>query len=795
MADPFQYEPFSKPWLFRIVVMLPREDDDEVRCDLKTIPGGDAEDYPDFDPADNDKKIPYEALSYTWGESIPQHAILLNGKRFFVGTNLYVFLKQWRPEAPMTRSIWIDAICINQNDLEEKSSQIPRMRTIYQHAKSIAIWVGQAADDSDLVMDEMTALEKRVREARRPGEIDQALFPRLRDDESWILFDHNLTHNNRIYKAIRRLLNRPWWSRVWVTQEVTSPNKDAWFLCGDRWIYWNSILNFYGLILAFAHTDPLLSKVVGSVEFWTIRMSRQMGGVELKLLNLLVLVRDFQASNPRDRVYAVLGITSDLLDNSFPSPNYKKSVRSVYRGVAKYLISASPYRHKLDILGHTDDVVYHQLPDPSTMNLFAKTANTPGPVQWALKSRGLEHFDFPLDLNDQALNAPSYEAFQTTAKNWTDSLSHLPEMLKRSIDLTAWGLEHSQGDGPLPELSSWPSHMQEIVENADLEMSDEYWQDMLNILDYLKFQTLFESLGNYVNPEDHKTLAVLGQDGTQSLALARDELAKLIESHDPPVSVIDESLWPNRSVWPSWLPDWRYSSASSTPFLKSLNPPNATVKAKETLWELGVYAVSGHGPGVFTRPSGSDEDFVSTKNELHLRGFKVDTVKICKLLELDDETWDNEAHMFKISECVPTEVGQVYPVTGEDIFDAFQRTVMADIIYQGNFPVARGNRMSSSDSAADDQSSIYDPSPAIFNACHERFFAITEGSLMGLVPKSSRVGDEIFVLEGGQVFYVLRPFGECFKYVGECYLHGLMDGEALKRLEDGTAKVCDIRLA
>ena len=58
-----------------------------------------------------------------------------------------------------------------------------------------------------------------------------------------------------------------------------------------------------------------------------------------------------------------------------------------------------------------------------------------------------------------------------------------------------------------------------------------------------------------------------------------------------------------------------------------------------------------------------------------------------------------------------------------------------------------------------------------------------------MVPRSAQVDDEIFVLAGGQVLYVLRPVGECFQYIGESYIHGLMDGEALQKLEDGTAEV------
>ncbi|PMD47156.1 hypothetical protein L207DRAFT_506181 [Hyaloscypha variabilis F] len=73
-----------------------------------------------------------------------------------------------------------------------------------------------------------------------------------------------------------------------------------------------------------------------------------------------------------------------------------------------------------------------------------------------------------------------------------------------------------------------------------------------------------------------------------------------------------------------------------------------------------------------------------------------------------------------------------------------------------------------------------------YTSCLGRKLAITQGNCMGLVSKAARVGDEIFVLAGGQVLHTLRRKGERYKYLGDCYLHGFMDGESLNRLGDGS---------
>jgi hypothetical protein len=81
-----------------------------------------------------------------------------------------------------------------------------------------------------------------------------------------------------------------------------------------------------------------------------------------------------------------------------------------------------------------------------------------------------------------------------------------------------------------------------------------------------------------------------------------------------------------------------------------------------------------------------------------------------------------------------------------------------------------------------------------YTSCQSRKLAITHGNCVGLVSAAARVGDEIFVLAGGQVLHTLRRKEDCYTYLGDCYLHGFMDGEALQRLEDGTAKLEKVRI-
>jgi hypothetical protein len=85
----------------------------------------------------------YEALSYTWGILETLKRIYINHFLFEVTPNLFDAL--YRLRLPnRRRTLWIDAICINQEDNVEKSTQLPLMRGIYPNASSVVVWIGQA---------------------------------------------------------------------------------------------------------------------------------------------------------------------------------------------------------------------------------------------------------------------------------------------------------------------------------------------------------------------------------------------------------------------------------------------------------------------------------------------------------------------------------------------------------------------------------------------------------------------------------------------------------------------------
>lgn len=131
----------------------------------------------------------YEALSYVWGDENITLPIYMGQHRLDVTENLHAALTYLRDRS-LDRVIWVDAICINQENDEEKEIQIQLMASIYSGAYNVVVWLGQEADDSS------QALEAIVR-AGNSRELDFA-------------------DNPTIQQAVIKLLQRKWFRRIWV---------------------------------------------------------------------------------------------------------------------------------------------------------------------------------------------------------------------------------------------------------------------------------------------------------------------------------------------------------------------------------------------------------------------------------------------------------------------------------------------------------------------------------------------------------------------------------------------------
>src|SRR5215469_2551643 len=134
-----------EPGYTRILSIKRGQPDQPVICGLDPIC------IPSTSRAETLPPEPYEALSYTWGGQERTHPIICNGATMTITENLYTALVHLRL-ADIERRLWVDALCINQGNINEKNEQIPLMMDIYKHATGIIVWLGQSSNNSSIAV-------------------------------------------------------------------------------------------------------------------------------------------------------------------------------------------------------------------------------------------------------------------------------------------------------------------------------------------------------------------------------------------------------------------------------------------------------------------------------------------------------------------------------------------------------------------------------------------------------------------------------------------------------------------
>ena len=179
---------------------------------------------------------PYEALSYTWGGSSLQLSISIdhgNGPRSYLDVTDNLYFALWRLRLPWkSRWLWVDRVCINQDDNIEKAAQVLMMRDIYARSRRGVIWLGEHDESSKRGM-ELIYWVHIASHWDRTNKLARNLFerqsgpPRLPDPTSrewWVMFS---------------VLRREWFTRAWIVQEL-AVSPDPLVVCGSRQIPWTS---------------------------------------------------------------------------------------------------------------------------------------------------------------------------------------------------------------------------------------------------------------------------------------------------------------------------------------------------------------------------------------------------------------------------------------------------------------------------------------------------------------------------------------------------------------------------
>lgn len=285
----------------------------------------------------------YLALSYAWGNLTEKRDIIVNGYLIAVGANLEAALRVLRDKRPIRAGykIWIDALCINQQDIEERGREVKRMRQIYKQAHDVVVWLGNEENESNKALGLIRALSNSYRTGQ-----DRALGIGLRREPGLL--------GRGSWRALSQLLDRPYWDRLWVLQEIALGGNHTSVLCGHQVVTWEELYNatyLFGLhnfdimfsLIDQERKDAGLSasglkrnKLIHLKEEQLV----QAGQADAHIMCMSDLSRKSLATDLRDKIYGLLGMM-DASVTDLIIPDYKSSLPQVYTAFAKAMIVAS----------------------------------------------------------------------------------------------------------------------------------------------------------------------------------------------------------------------------------------------------------------------------------------------------------------------------------------------------------------------------------------------------------------------------------------------------------------------
>ncbi|KAG4439608.1 hypothetical protein IFR05_004903 [Cadophora sp. M221] len=182
-----------------------------------------------------DRKLRFEALSYVWEDPGITRSIFVNRRQLQVTTNLEAALRNLGLESG-TRTLWVDAICVNQKNLEERSSQVSLMAKIYSTCSLCIVWLGESAMWTEQAL--MILKQMASGEHVKSWNLDHSSSgtPIMPQDNSF----HLAPFKDGLFAPLKYLSQRSWCSRTWTVQEPVLPSR-VLMKCGDHEVDWNII--------------------------------------------------------------------------------------------------------------------------------------------------------------------------------------------------------------------------------------------------------------------------------------------------------------------------------------------------------------------------------------------------------------------------------------------------------------------------------------------------------------------------------------------------------------------------
>ncbi|KAI1633258.1 heterokaryon incompatibility protein-domain-containing protein [Biscogniauxia mediterranea] len=756
----------------RLLKLYPSADSDEIRCQVVYHP--------------LEKLLDYEAISYTWGDTTGKTTIVVDDQILETSVKVSEMLQSlrytWKP-----RMLWIDFICINQDDTDEKNHQVQLMRHIYHRAVTVVVWLNPLPDTPEAV-DLLMEISRRSRLDGLTGQQGFSIYGQ-RSQRSRVL-------------SLARFLANDYFNRLWVVQEIASARKIK-VLCGTQAIEWDdlrSILQFLG--------NPEMARSLQRTEDMDIVSCNQDSlshgrticytkaymaeGNSYSLAYVLHSFRTFKCKDPRDKVFSLLGLIRGA-DHPLILPDYHKDEVQVYKDVARYVFTVEQTSRKLLALAVAGIGHYRRLGElPSWV------------PDWASNMRRKEHQGEEEDLTEllptSNQNVFSYQV--QTISNYGNSRDIMrPNQSHFEISTIDLGYRAALDTEPQIELVN---------------------DNILAIRGFLVDE--IDSLTGVFGLPFDKDMCISHTEMTLGYTAWFTEAEALAARAPLPYHTgedIEDIVWRTLTGNRLLQSDDRSVVRPAPPEYANVYREfkTASIQVQEVLDLVGLRVVSE------VRDI-SAELLINTANG---RSICESWMQIVCGRSGHPETWKLISHGTKFADgngnlpdfpeisgdaqfwrkkCLEFFENEDTRVIGEHFIRLFQ--LFSPPKLQEELANLQPNQLHSPDGVTNQNTSQYDEIKAIeddvnrrisnypqvvsrfsdgLRMSFERRLCLTKNGYIGLVPPLTQVGDRVCILFGGDAPYLIRPedgdmLNESAKsiscqLVGECYIHGIMDGEMM----------------
>lgn len=396
----YTYPPLKHPDSIRLLTLAPGNFSSQICISLAEVR--------------TQEEYPYEALSYTWatesGDSLQSSHIQCGNQRIQVTKNCELALRYLRKEHS-GRVLWVDAICIDQENDKERGHQVQIMRDIYVKATEVLVWLGEASEFmaaplpvtrsalvrtpgstgvsdegprdapqaaipvSEIFLDFLDQMATEMRQLQIK-KLNRTRSPLYQELLSQVHENFVLKKVNALCQGFNNIVKRPWWYRVWVIQEVVLA-KSVTVVCSKQSISYRCFTEFFKVLC-----DDITSKAstvmaaLGGAQlhlssvYYALRLNNTDSASEDldKILRVLQRVRHLQASKPVDKIFGILGL-SDKFRSLLQAPDYSKDATKVFTNVTNTFLE--------------------QTKSLSILNEVNSTKFTPGHPSWVPDWSGL----------------------------------------------------------------------------------------------------------------------------------------------------------------------------------------------------------------------------------------------------------------------------------------------------------------------------------------------------------------------------------------------------------------------